>query len=103
MMIIMWVLKYSYIVPETILFSIITIEIVRYIKINNGILTFVGTQSLSFYLYQILFLFVGLEIGLYKNWIIYGFFVFGATYLLAYFNSLQRLKSKKNKKFNAII
>lgn len=83
LMVIMHKLGLSYYVPETMLFSLISIEAVRFINIDNGLLKFIGTESFSFYLFQSLFLFVGLEIGLSGNWYLYACFVLTSTFFLS--------------------
>ena len=97
LMIAMYIIGIPYIVLETVLFSIITVEGVRFINIKNRLFNFIGRESLSFYLYQMLFLFIGLEIGLSKKWLLYGSFVFVTTFLLSYVYSLLVRYVDKNK------
>lgn len=84
LMILMRMLGFPYIVFESLLFSVVAIEAVRFINIRNRLFSFIGTESLCFYLFQMLFLFIGIEIGLSKEWIGYGFFVLVSTYVLSY-------------------
>lgn len=74
--------------PLSLLFSIISIIIIRYFNIKSYVLTFIGKESLSFYLFQLLTLFIGLQIGLSSYWIILGIFVYCGTYILAYLYSI---------------
>lgn len=76
------VLKTAYFIPLSLLFSLISLGIVKYVSIKCRFLDFIGTESLCFYLFQMLMLYIGLRIGISNDWILYGLFVFISTYIL---------------------
>lgn len=71
--------------PMSLLFSLTLVVISRWINIQNHILRFIGKESLSFYLFQMPFLFIGVSTGIVHNWVLFGIMVLSLTYLSAIF------------------